>query len=207
MNGFVRTRLYHRESVAVEVRALADLRTALLADRPTRQLCPDEGEEAFRQHKILAAAVHRATRLDERCSDPSDTFTWVRYFENYFPEPRNDPEAARDLFGHWRTDLVKDHITGQTISVTHRQSHLHWVRVNGRLVLNLESMWDDFATSVDAFIDALRAKRDRREIVLKRWRERTYVIEYVSPTSLPVGTVMSLSSAQSITAAPLPPKL
>jgi hypothetical protein len=56
---------------AEEEQALAELRSALLRARPPA-LRPDQGDEAFRQHKLLASAVHRASRLDARGSEIGD---------------------------------------------------------------------------------------------------------------------------------------
>ena len=89
-----------------EARELADMRDSLLRDRPSA-LLPTQGNEAFQQHKLLASAVHRASRLNGRKSD-NETEAWVRYFDEHFPPARNDREDARTLFGDWRTSLLKD---------------------------------------------------------------------------------------------------
>jgi hypothetical protein len=53
------------------------------------------------------------------------------------------------------------------------------MREDGRLVLNLEDMWDDFASSVESLIAQLRESLKRTEIVLNRWhRSRTEVRQF-----------------------------
>jgi hypothetical protein len=78
------------------------LRASLLAQRPPP---PPDGLTAFKEHKVLAAAVHRAALLDAFGSE-SETDAFVRYVTAFFPPPRNDPTDAGLLFGDWRTDLL-----------------------------------------------------------------------------------------------------
>jgi hypothetical protein len=161
---------------AEEERLLAELRAALLRAR-SPALRPDQGDEAFRQHKLLASAVHRASRLDALGSE-SETDAWVRYMSDHFPPGRNDPNDARLLFADWRTSLLKDDAPGPRVPVTHGQSHAHWVRDSrGRLCINLEDMWADFERSVHNFVAYLRTTPDRRSVVLGRWRQTTTVVE------------------------------
>jgi hypothetical protein len=96
---------------------LGDLREALLRSRPPT-LEPGQGHEAFQQHKLLASAVHRAARLDQRGSE-SETDAWVRYLTEHFPPGRNDAADARLLFGQWRTPLLKDDTPGSGVVITH----------------------------------------------------------------------------------------
>jgi hypothetical protein len=72
---------------------LTALRGDLLRGRP-RALGPEEGVEAFQQHKLLVAAVHRAAKLNQRKSE-SETDAWVRYISSHYPAGRNDPTDAR----------------------------------------------------------------------------------------------------------------
>lgn len=161
--------------------ALDDLRKSLLRARAPA-LRPGQGDEAFLQHKLLASAVHRASRLDRRNSD-SETDAWVRYVTAYFPPGRNDPADARLLFAEWRTRLLKDDAPGSALPVTHGQSAAHWRRDQaGRLCINLEDMWDDFEQSVGHFIRYLRATPDRRAVALKRWRDTGWAVEPFTPT-------------------------
>jgi hypothetical protein len=161
---------------AEEEHALAELRAALLRARPPA-LGPDQGDEAFRQHKLIASAVHRTSRLDARGSE-SETDAWVRYVSDHFPSGRNDPTDARLLFGDWRTSLLKEDSPGPRVPVTHGQSHAHWQRDGrGRLCINLEDMWTDYERSVDHFVAYLSETPDRRSVVLGRWRQTTTVVE------------------------------
>jgi hypothetical protein len=161
-------------------RDLSELRDGLLRGRP-RALGSDEGEEAFQQHKLLAAAVHRASELDRQDSE-SETAAWVRYLTMHYPESRNDAESARLLYGDWRSPLLKRDAPGPGIAITHGQSVIHWQRdQHGRLCLNLEDAWDDFATSVESFLEYLRGSSKRRKVVLARWRPQQWVVEPFVP--------------------------
>lgn len=165
---------------AEDEHTLGDLRRSLLGARgPT--LRPDQGNEAFEQHKLLASAVHRASRLDARGSD-SETEAWVRYVTEHFPTGRNAPTDARLLFVEWRTRLLKDGTPGQAVLVTHGHAAAHWQRDRaGRLCINLEDMWDDFEESVGHFIEYLRTASERRAVVLHRFRERAWDIQPFTP--------------------------
>lgn len=154
---------------------LTQLQGALLSDRPRRW--PKRGETAFRQHKLLAAAVHRATKLAATGNKEGEA--WVRYFVEHFPGGRNDPDDARLLWKDWRTALLKQDSPGPGVGVTNGQSHAHWSREDGRLLLNLEDMWTDFSASVESLIAQLREKPDRAAIVLDRWRKSQWTVEQV----------------------------
>jgi hypothetical protein len=178
---------------------LAELREALLRGRPPR-LEPGEGNEAFQQHKLLASAVHRAARLDQRASE-SETDAWVRYVAEQFPPGRNDAADAKRLFAHWRTPLLKDDTPGAGLVITHGQPALHWQRDgDGRLCIDLESMWADFESSVDHLIEYLRTTPDRRIVALKRWRESAWSVQAfqfasVSNATMPVSGASAMGSA------------
>lgn len=162
-------------------RELSALRDGLLRGRP-RALRPDEGDEAFQQHKLLAAAIHRAAKLDQLKRE-SETDAWVRYISSHYPAGRNDPTAARLLFGDWRTSLLKDNTPGPGIAITHGQSSIHWQRdERGRLCLNLEDAWDDYAVSVTSFVEHL-GRSPRRKIVLKRFKQQHWVVEPFVPAA------------------------
>jgi hypothetical protein len=178
---------------------LDDLREALLRGRPPK-LGPSEGHEAFQQHKLLAAAVHRAARLDQRASE-SETDAWVRYVSEHFPPGRNDAADARLLFGQWRTPLLKDDTPGTGLVITHGQPVLHWQRDgDGRLCIDLETMWADFESSVDHLIEYLRSTPDRRAVALKRWQESAWTVQAiqvasVSAATMPVSGASGMGSA------------
>lgn len=200
-------------------RELAALRNYLLRGRP-RALRPDEGDEAFQQHKLLATAVHRAAKLDQQKAE-SETDAWVRYVTRHFPPGRNDADDARLLFGDWRTSLLKEDTPGPRVAITHGQSVIHWKRdQHGRLCLNLEDVWDDYTASVGSFIAYLRVS-PRRKVVLARWRKQRWAIEPFIPRpfdALAGAAVMNLAlsasvsgsatsitlGAQSVTASPPP---
>jgi hypothetical protein len=185
-------------------RDLTALRDDLLRSRP-RTLRPDEGDEAFQQHKLLATAVHRVTKLDQQKSE-SETDAWVRFVTRHFPAGRNAAAYARLLFGDWRTSLLKKDAPGPGVALTHGQSSIHWqCDRQGRLCLNLEDAWDDYAASVESFVAYLRTS-PRRKFVLARWRKQHWVVEPFIPaiealagatvmnTSLPGSTYVSVST-------------
>jgi hypothetical protein len=191
---------------------LRSLKEKALKARP-RKLGPDEGAEAFRQHKLLAIEIQRITLLDKiKGNQPeSETSAWVRYFERCYPDGRNDPTDARILFDDWRTSLIKNGAPGERVVLTHGQGHAHWLRdANDRLCIDLESMWDDFEYSLGQFSDYLRDNPDRRAIVLDRAKRKgTWAVENFIPRNAIdwVGaTVMDVpASAASSISITLPP--
>jgi hypothetical protein len=155
-------------------RALGELRGSLLRrGRPEVHF----GEEAFEQHQLLAAMLHRVSRL--HMSGESDTKGWISYVTEFFPAGRNGEREAHDLWDKWRCTLLKDE--QPMIPISHGQSHGHFRRdVHGRLYLNLEDLWADYEYSVERFIEYLRAHDDRRTVALERWRKRAWRVEEVT---------------------------
>jgi hypothetical protein len=154
--------------------ALGELRRSLL-----RRRCPEvhDGDEAFDQHQILAAMLHRVSRL--HMSGDSDTKGWISYVTEFFPAGRNGELEAFDLWDKWRCTLLKDE--QPVIPISHGQSHGHFRRdVHGRLYLNLEDLWADYEHSVERFIEHLREHDDRRKVALERWRKRAWRVEEVT---------------------------
>jgi hypothetical protein len=208
------------------------LRTTLLRNRPTTVLSPEDGALAFLSHKLLSGEVLRAAKLDQMKRE-SETDAFVRYVTTYFPKGRGrgDADTARDLFKDWRTSLAKLDAPGPIVPITHGQPSAHWQRdEHGRLCLNLEDAWDDYAYSVDQFVNYVRTSA-RHKIILKRvraheWQVSQFVPTIISPADraaiLASATVMDASvsasfaasataigitnSAHSVTASPPPPK-
>jgi hypothetical protein len=182
-----------------EASALRDLREALVWGRPG-PLSPQQGDEAFQGHKLLAAAIHQSASLGARGSE-SETRAWIRYFQEHFPPGRNGDAEAELLWKQWRTAMLKIGAPGPRVLVTHGQAHAHWQRdTNDRLVVDLESMWSDFEWSVDHFITSLRGDIARREVALKRRAKQRWEVEMVSfasmdATSLPVSGATAVGSA------------
>lgn len=155
---------------------LGQLRDSLLSDpRPAGPA--RNGREAMQQHKLLAAAVHRASRLHRRKQD-NETEAWVRYVTDFFPAGHNDEADARLLFDGWRTSLLKD--DRPVVPITHGQSEAHWVREDGRPCLNLEDAQADYEYSVERFIEHLQANPERRRIALDRMRESSWEVRNLS---------------------------
>jgi hypothetical protein len=180
------------------------LRASLLSNRP-RRFTPEEGLEAFQAHKLLAADVHRAAKLNSHNSDSTETAQWVRYITEHFPEGRNSEDDARLLWIDWRIALLKRGTLGPKVTVTHGQAKAHWFREpDGTLCLNLEDTWNDYAASVEHFIaETKRASADRRAAVLKKWRQNEWGVR----TLLTRGgaTAMSASAANGIATVHIPP--
>ena len=66
--------------------------------------------------------------------------------------------------------------------MTHCAPSRHWRReADGLLVINLESMWDDFAASVSCLVSHLEATPSEREIALNRYRERAMIVSPFAP--------------------------
>lgn len=81
------------------------------------------------------------------------------------------------------------------VLITHGHPEAHWPRPDGQLVINLESMWDDFTQSVDKFIEALRRTPDRRAIVLDRAKARAYRVVMVEVGGTASAIAASASSS------------
>jgi hypothetical protein len=189
---------------------LQRVRQQLLSPRPAH-LRSDQGGEAFQQHRILVTTIHQATMLDQHGSE-SQTRAWVRYFADYFPAPRNNEADAGLLWKQWRVSLLKIGAPGPDVLVTHGQPHAHWHRADdGRLCIDLESMWDDFTWSVDRFLDFLRSDRDRAAVVIPRAQQGR--IEIVTFSTLSTasayatgGPVATASAAVAVNLVEMPRK-
>jgi hypothetical protein len=184
-------------------RALAELRASLLR-RPRPNLRPDQGDEAFDQHMLLAAAVHRAANLFRGGRDGD---AWCKYVTAFFPEGRNGADDAQKLWVGWRTELLKNE--RPIVPITHGQSHLHWTRENGYPVLNLEDAWDDYEHSVDQFIEHLRVHAADRANALRRWRERKWTVRQLRLDPEPLGRQPNWSASVAASSASViaPPDL
>jgi hypothetical protein len=184
-------------------RALDDLRASLLR-RPRPNLRPEQGDEAFDQHMLLAAAIHRAAGLFRSGGDGE---TWRKYVTAFFPEGRNAPEDAEKLWVGWRTSLLKNE--QPVVPITHGQSDAHWRREHGYPVLNLEDAWDDYRHSVERFIEHLRSHPDERANTLRRWRERSWTVRQIQfdpePT-VPQFQLIAASAASSASVIAPPPR-
>lgn len=183
-------------SLRPDVAQLRALRNALL-EAPPPTLAPGQGTEAFAQHKLLTTIVHRAVLLDERGSE-SQTRSWIRYFVEHFPPGRNDADDAKLLWKDWRTHLLKHDSPGPMVLVTHGQPLAHWRRdSDGRLCIDLESMWADYAASVDHFLAYLQATPERAAVALERRRADEWKVHPVTFSTLttPVSGATAMASA------------
>jgi hypothetical protein len=176
---------------------LTDLREALLKSRPA-PIPLDEGWRAFDAHKLLASQVHRASLL-AKVGDANETTHWISYVTEYFPAGHNNAADAKLLWKEWRTDLLKRDCPGDFVVMTHGKSEMHWRREGDRLCIDLESMWDDFADSVDQFITYLAHTPERQRITLQRLQDSSWTVQMFSSLSPPVsgasGMAIPLGSA------------
>ena len=168
------------------------------------KLRPDQGEAAFERHILLAVRVHKAAGLNQTVTGEGKG--WCQYFEEHFPKrPERRPEDAKLLWDDWRVGLVKWEAPKGGVTVTHGQPEAHWYREpDGTLCINLESIWDDFTTSVESFLALLRQDEGRRAEALRRWRERSWVVrQLVIPRNDPLWwSGATTSAANSVTATP-----
>lgn len=171
---------------------LDDLHKALLRGlRTSRPLQAGDSELAFERHQLLAARFVRVARLD-RAPGAKTREGWHSFFRDHFP--RGD-EHARLLWSAWRKPLLQRGTTGTRVTITHGQPGVHWRLQDGphgvAIVVDLESMWDDFASAVGSFVDACGADRSRARRALRRWRASTWTAQQlVRPGE--GGTVYSL---------------
>ena len=129
----------------------------------------------------------------------------MRYLASHYPAGRNGRDDARLLFGDWRTSLLKEDTPGAGIAITHGQSSIHWqLDTRGRLCLNLEDAWDDYAVSVDSFVERLQTS-PRSKIVLKRWRKQRWVVEPFVPAigAIAGATVVDMPLSASVSRSPI----
>jgi hypothetical protein len=155
---------------------LPELKASLLRDLGV-ELRSDQGDQAFERHQLLAIRFNRAARLNRRKSDQRDGTIWNRYFDEHFPR---GVEHADLLWNEWRVPLLKDETPGKGVAISHGQPELHWQIMSGGLYLNLESLWDDYAASVEHFIAMLDTNTERREIALERWEKLRWAVQMVS---------------------------
>lgn len=71
---------------------------------------------------------------------------------------------------------------GRGIAITHAQPEAHWQITKFGRCINLESMWDDFETSVDRLVDVLSHDESRRRRTLDyfgrtHWTVQTFQID------------------------------
>ncbi|MGZ8739940.1 MAG: hypothetical protein ACXWZ8_05035 [Gaiellaceae bacterium] len=156
-------------------------------------LTPEQGDEAFERHQLLAIRFHRAARLNDRAGDREGQ-GWSRYFKEHFP--RGDAHAEL-LWHKWRVPLLKDDTPGVGIAITHGQPQIHWEMTGAGLCVDLESMWDDFEQSVNAFVGSLERDAKRRKVALERWSARQWTVQPVVKTGV---VVLQASAAGSATA-------
>jgi hypothetical protein len=122
---------------------------------------------------------------------------WRAYFSEHFP--RGDEHALR-LCEYWRISLLKDEHAGSGVVIAHGEAHAHWKLVDPgqRLFVNLESMWNDFETSVDRFMEMLDREPERKRATLEWWSTRQCSVGLV--TYPPLSIVSSITASASATA-------
>ena len=139
------------------------------------ELGPEDGEAAFERHILLAVRFHRAAGLNQTVEGEGKG--WCQYFDEHFPKRSEwKPEDARCLWKDWRVGLVKHETPLKGVMITHGQPRAHWYRVADSICIHLDSMWDDFGSSVESFLALLRRDEERRTEAVRRWRERSWTV-------------------------------
>ncbi len=143
---------------------------------PDVPLGSEDGDEAFARHILLAIRIHYAAKLNQTVVGEGNG--WTEFVTDYFPVGRNSAADAKLLWTDWRVGLVKEATPRGGIALAHGQPELHWQRdMRGALVIDLESMYDDFEYAVDRFIAALQADPRHAAVVLQRWRDTTWSVQ------------------------------
>lgn len=169
----------------------ADLREALLAGlRTPKPLRRRDSGPAFERHQLLAIRFQAVARLNLG-GKAKGRERWGRYFREHFPR---GGEHADRLWSQWRRPLLRNEPAGPGVIVTHGRPDAHWqqgVRANGEgLVIDLESMWDDFERSVESFILACAGDGRRARRALRRWSGHSDAV----PTATAPGSAPRLST-------------
>ncbi len=184
---------------------LEELRHSLLR-RLRVELGPEHGDAAFDQHVLLAARVHRVARLSQTVK--GEGAGWEQLFIEFFPAGRSSRADAKLLWTKWRIGLVKDLAPASGVALAHGQRGLHWqLDMQEALVIDLESMCDDFEHAVNELVAVLAKDVSRRAMVMERWRERTWTVRPAqllqqtqfragsrSTSFLPIGSTMAVSA-------------
>lgn len=73
--------------------------------------------------------------------------------------------------------MLKKNTPGPRVALTHgRKPGAHWSRVGGRLVIDLDEMWDDFEFGVNRLVESLRIDPARRRVVLDRFSKQEWTV-------------------------------
>lgn len=152
----------------------ADLRDALLVGLRTRRpLRRRDSELAFERHQLLAIRFQAGARLND-CGKAKERERWRIYFRQYFPRGGGQADL---LWSRWRKPLLRNEPAGPGVIVTHGRPEAHWqlgVLAEGKgLVIDLESMWDDFEQSVESFVAACRSDERLAGRAVRRWSRRS----------------------------------
>jgi hypothetical protein len=171
------------------VGAMPDTELSQLREELLRRLDvpvpPDQGEEAFERHQLLAIRFHRAARLN--APQLGDRRGWIRYFVEHFPRGANHADR---LWSYWRLPLLKDELPGPQVVIAQAQPFGHWkvLPPAGQLFVNLETMRDDFRASVESLIALLESDEERWEATLQAWRTRRWTVQSFQ---VPIGPTVS----------------
>jgi len=188
-------RAYHRR-VTQPSAELNVLWAALMLELRV-ELGPQDGLAAFERHQLLAIRFTRVARLNAPASvKDREGQMWQLFFEEHFPR---GGERAKLLWNDWRTRLLKDDAPGPGIAVTHGHPEIHWHTDQGRLGVNLETMWDDYELAIDHFIHACAGDAELKARALKRWKERLWSVQTFNAPGTPVASAIAVSASMSST--------
>jgi hypothetical protein len=157
---------------------LPDVRAAL-ARGLREKLLRGDGVRAFELHQLLAIRFTRLSRLNAPSKIGADSERWALLLREH--SPRGD-EHGHLLWTQWRSGLLKNDAPGPDVAVAHLEPKAHRTFVNpgNKLLLNLESLWDEYEGMVDSLIAACGADATLRERVLSRWAAHDWSVGIVS---------------------------
>ena len=131
---------------------------------------------AYQAFEIVLSAILRAALIevpaDKRKGANGDAFK--RFVTQRFPEGRGrgDDDYARELW-ELRNYFVKERRTTSGVALTHFEPDRHLVRFpDGLLIINLESLMDDFRVAVHDLGDYLRSSPELRELARAELEQR-----------------------------------
>jgi hypothetical protein len=152
---------------------LADLRDALLGGlRTPKPLRRRDETLAYERHQLLVIRFQAVVRLSQT-GGAKGRDRWAAYFREHFP--RGDEHAIL-LWTAWRKPLLRNEPPGAGVIVAYGCPDAHWQHVPvgqvAALVVDLESMWEDYERSVESFLDACHGDAERAARALRRWSQR-----------------------------------
>jgi hypothetical protein len=152
---------------------------AALKQRLRETLRCEDGVRAFELHQLLAIRFTRLSRLSAPSKVKGDGERWRLLLSEH--SPRGE-EHEHLLWTQWRSGLLKNDAPGPDIAVAHLEPEAHrtFVSPGNKLLLNLESLWDEYEGTVVSLVAACATNEILCERVLTRWAEHDWSVGFVS---------------------------